>query len=247
MALRDKVVVVTGGSGALGGALAEFAAERGARVVIFYHSGRDRAEAIVHRIEDRNASALALQVDVADRSSVDAAVLSVLNTFGQIDVLINCAGISRNGVVWKVSDDDWSDTLDVNLTGTFQCTRAVLPAMRSRSWGRIVNIASVVGQIGVAGTSAYAASKGGMMAITRANAIEVASKGITVNALALGYFEAGIIADVPEEKLKAVIASVPVGRLGTLAELCHAVDFLCANEAAYITGQVINVNGGVHC
>jgi 3-oxoacyl-[acyl-carrier protein] reductase len=241
-----QVAVITGGSGALGSALCHFFAERGAKVAVLCRSNKDGAEALAGNLRDKGAAAQAFEVDVASRTSVDAAFADVRTAFGGVDILINCAGISRSSMVWKVSEADWSSTIDTNLTGAFECTRAVLPSMRANGRGRIINISSVVGQIGVPGTVAYAASKAGIGGLTRGTAVEVANKGITVNALALGYFDAGIISHVPPDMLGKIVGAIPVGRLGRPDELTHLVGFLCSDFASYITGQTINVNGGLY-
>jgi 3-oxoacyl-[acyl-carrier protein] reductase len=246
MDFSGSVVVVVGGSGGLGEAFSRFMASHGAAVAVLYHGRAQRAQDIASSIRDGGGKARAFQVDAARRESVDVALSAILEAFGTVDVLINSAGISRNGVTWKVRDEDWESTLSVNLTGAFQWTRAVLPLMREKGKGRIVNISSIVGNVGVAGTAAYAATKAGIDGLTRATATEVARRGITVNSLALGYFDAGIISDVPPDKLAAIVGTIPVGRLGRLDEVCHTVGFLCTKEAAYITGQTLHVNGGLY-
>lgn len=246
MDFSGLVVLVVGGSGELGAAICRFMATHGADVAVLYHGNEARAAELVASLEAGGRKAKAFQVDIGRRDSVDAAFAGVVATFGTVDVLINCAGISRNAMVWKAGEEDWSSTLEVNLTGTFESIRAVVPIMRNQGKGRIVNISSIVGRIGVPGTGAYAASKAGIEGLTRAAAVEVASRGITVNALALGYFDAGIIAKVPQDKLEKIVANIPVGRLGRVEEVCQTVGFLCTDGASYITGQTINVNGGLY-
>ncbi len=246
MDFSGSVVVVTGGSGGLGAPICRFMASRGASVAVLYHSNKQGAEELVGALRGQGRKAQAFQVDVVLRESVDAAVGAIVSAFGTVDVLINCAGISRSAVTWKAGEEDWASSLDINLTGAFHCMRAVLPIMREKGKGRIVNISSVVGQIGVPGTAAYAASKAGISGLTRATAAEVARRGITVNAVACGYFDAGIIADLPQDKLEKLLDTIPVGRLGRPEELCGTIGFLCTEEASYITGQTINVNGGLY-
>ncbi len=240
------VVVVVGGSGGLGGSICRYMGSHGADVAVLYHGNGARADALVGSLRGQGKKAQAFQVDVSQRESVDTVMADVVAAFATVDVLINCAGISRNGMIWKVGDEDWSSTLEVNLTGAFQCTRAVLPIMREKRKGRIINISSILGKIGVPGTSAYAASKAGIEGLTRATAVEVANRGITVNALALGYFDAGIIVKVPTDKLEKILGTIPVGRLGRVEEVCHTIGFLCTEGASYITGQTININGGLY-
>ena len=244
--LSNRVVVVVGGSGGLGSAVSQYVAGKGAKVASLYCSNQDRSNQVVNAIQTAGGHATAIKVDITDNESVEAMAKNVVAEFGTIDVLINCAGVSRNSISWKMPKDDWEETLSINLTGAFNCVCAVLPTMRMQGWGRIINVTSIVGQIGVAGTAAYSATKAGLMGMTRTLAIEVASKGITVNSLALGYFDAGIITNVPPDKLEKIVALIPVGRLGKVEELCHVVDFLCADEAGYITGQIINLNGGLY-
>lgn len=246
MDFTGLVVVVVGGSGGLGASICRYVSFHGADVAVLYHGNESGADAIVKTLRDQGKKAQSFQVDVADRGSVDRALAGVVSAFGTVDVLINSAGISRNGVTWKIREEDWTSTLDVNLTGVFQCTRATLNIMREKGKGRIINISSVVGQTGIPGTSAYAASKAGIEGFTRATAVEVAKRGITINALALGYFDAGIIVEVPHDKLEKILETIPVGRLGRVEEVCHAIGFLCDEAASYITGQTININGGLY-
>ncbi len=246
MDFTGLVVVVVGGSGGLGASICRYVASRGAKVALLYHVNQPAAAAVVNSICAQGLKGHAFQVDITNRESVDQALANVVETFGTVDILINSAGISRSGVTWKVKEDDWACTMDVNLTGVFQCTRATLPIMRDKGRGRIINISSVVGQIGVPGTSAYAASKAGIEGFTRATAIEVVKRGITVNTIALGYFDTGIIADVPADNMKKLLETIPLGRLGRVEEVCHTVEFLCDEAASYITGQTINVNGGLY-
>lgn len=246
MDFSGQVVIVAGGSGGLGAAIGRHMAIHGADVAVFYHGNGEGAEDLVAALRGLGRKAMAFRVDINRRESVDAAVAAVLEAFTTVDVLVNCAGIARNALLWKAGDEEWESTLGVNLTGTFQCTRAVVPIMRDKGKGRIINLSSIVGQIGVAGTAAYAASKAGIEGLTRAAAAELAKRGITVNALALGYFDAGIIAKVPQSQLQKIIENIPIGRLGKVDEVCQTVAFLCSDGASYITGQTINVNGGLY-
>ena len=237
---------MVGGSGGLGGAICRFLGARGAKLAVLYHGHEAVAEDLAASIRAQGGEAKAIHVDLGKRESVDAAFATILALFSTVDILVNCAGISRNGVVWKLGDEAWNETMNVNLTGTFQATRAAITVMKEKGKGRVINISSIVGAVGVLGTSAYAASKAGIEGLTRATAVEVAKRGITVNALALGYFDAGIIAEVPADKLEKIVETIPVGRLGRAEEVCHAIDFLCTDGAAYITGQTIHLNGGLY-
>lgn len=245
MEFSGQVVLVVGGSGGLGSAISRHMASLGAKVAILFHGRAKEAHDLISSIQARNGTAMAEQVDITSQASVEAALQSITASFGAPDVLINCAGISRNGMSWRLKEEDWNSTLEVNLTGVFRWVRAVLPAMRDKGRGRIVSISSIVGSVGIPGTAAYAASKAGIEGLTRATAIEAANKGITINALALGYFDAGIISDVPADKLGKIIASIPVGRLGRVEEVCRTIEFLCSEGASYMTGQTLHVNGGL--
>ncbi len=246
MLLADKVALVTGSSGGLGRHIALSLAREGAHVGLVYHEHRAAAEALQQDIEAGGQQALVIQADVASEPEVERMVQAVLERFGTIDVLINNAGISLDGVSWKLPKEAWQQVLDVNLTGTFLCAKHVLPTMRARQWGRIVNVTSVVGQRGVPGTAAYAASKAGLIGLTKTLAREVATKHITVNALALGYFDAGLLRTVPEPVLAQLVKDIPVGRFGSMDELTWAIRFLCAPQASYMTGEVLNLNGGYY-
>lgn len=246
MDLKGQVALVVGGSGGLGSTICRFLASQQVKVAVLYHGNTTGAQALVDSVQSEGGTASAFHVDIETRESVEGVVEAVKRAFGPVDILVNCAGISRNGMSWKLRDADWATTLEVNLTGAFRFQGAVLPGMREKGKGRIINITSIVGSIGVPGTAAYAASKAGIEGLTRASAVEVANRGITINALALGYFDAGIIADVPADKLEKIVATIPVGRLGRVEEVCQTVGFLCSEGASYITGQTIHVNGGLY-
>jgi len=246
MDFAGQGVVVVGGTGGIGSAIAQHLAERHAGIALFYHSNLNKSLELVNRLAACGAQAHAIQVDVTQRSSVEAAMAEAKEKLGEIDVLINCAGISRNGFIWNIKDADWAATLDTNLTGTYLCMRAAIGMMMKRNRGRVINLTSIVGKTGVPGTSAYAASKAGVEALSRTSATEVAKRGITVNALALGYIDAGIIEEVPAGTMDRLLQTIPVGRLGHAREVCETIEFLCSEGAAYITGQVIEINGGLH-
>ena len=246
MGLEGKVALVTGASGDLGYHFTWGLAQDGARVVIHYHQNADQADKLKAELLARGYDAMTVQADVSQEDEVQRMVDEVRAIFGAIDILVNNAGISRDGVTWKMSKRTWDDVLRVNLTGAFFCSRAMLPAMREKRWGRIVNITSVVAQMGVPGTPAYAASKAGLIGFTKTLAREVVSRGITVNCLALGYFEAGVLHGLSEEIQQRILAQIPMKRFGDPDEVVHALLFLCHEHAGYITGQVINVNGGIY-
>jgi len=247
MNLKGKSALLTGSSGGLGWHMALSLASDGAKIGLMYNKNRDAAEMLKKEIETVvGGEAIVMQADVSCELDVQRAVQEMSAKFSSIDVLINNAGISLDGISWKLSKEAWQQVLDVNLTGAFLCAKHVLPMMRSQQFGRIVNVTSVVGQMGMPGTSAYAASKAGLIGLTKTLAREVANKKITVNALALGYFDGGMLKNVSTDVLDQVLKDIPVGRLGNMDELCWAIRFLCAPQSGYMTGEVLNLNGGIY-
>lgn len=239
------VVLITGGTQGIGKAIAMAFAKQGATIILNYHSNDLEAQKAVNEIyTETKIHVEAIKADVADEIQVKQMINTILDWFGQIDILINNAGIFKDGVSWKLPKEDWDSVLTTNLTGTYLCTKHVLPYMRGRGFGRIINISSVVGQTGVFGASNYAASKAGIIGFTKAVAREVANKGITVNCVALGYIDIGMSKRIPKEFMDKIIAQIPIGRLGTAKEVTDTIIFL--SEATYITGQVIAVNGGYY-
>jgi 3-oxoacyl-[acyl-carrier protein] reductase len=244
--LAGKVSVVTGASRGIGRAIALRLAQRGASVVLAARDEAKLAEA-VREIEAAGGKAMPLSLNVADPPSIDAGFARVLETQGRIDHLINNAGITRDNLLLRMKADEWSDVLATNLTGVFLCTQAVLrPMLKQKSGGRIVNVASVVGLMGNAGQANYAASKAGIIGFTKSVAREVASRAITVNAVAPGFIETDMTHAMTEKAKEAVTGSIPLGRVGTADDVAAAVAFLVSEEAGYITGQVIGVDGGFH-
>jgi 3-oxoacyl-[acyl-carrier protein] reductase len=230
----------------LGRVLAPELGKEGASIAVHYLHNETAAAAVVKVVEECGAAAIKVQADVTQAVQVESMVRTVVDRFGRVDVLVNNAGVSRDAMSWKLGEDQWAEVLGVNLTGAFLCAKAVLPVMREQQWGRIINISSVVAQTGMPGTVAYAASKAGLVGMTKTLARETAHKGITVNCLALGYFRVGLIASLSPEVRDEILSQIPVGRLGEPEELVHAVRFLCDERAAYITGQVLNINGGLY-
>jgi NAD(P)-dependent dehydrogenase (short-subunit alcohol dehydrogenase family) len=233
------VAIITGASGGIGAYIAATLAETQDHIVLAYNHNLDAVEQLKNTLK---CSASVIRVDVSQECDVFRMVGDTIEKYGQVDILVNNAGISINGMSWKLDRDDWQEVIDTNLTGPFLCIKYVLPYMREKKYGRIINISSVVGQMGIVGTVAYAASKAGLEGLTRTVATEVAKKNITVNAISLGYFDTGLIASLPIEDKISIINKIPIGRLGTSLELGNTVSFLI--NASYITGQVINVNGG---
>lgn len=244
--LSGQVALVTGASRGIGRAIAEELARLGASVVVNYRANRDAAEACVASIVASGGQAEALAFDVADGDATAAAIAGVASAKGRLDVLVNNAGIAVDGLLLRYKADDWKHIVDVNLSGVFHCSKAAARSMvRARS-GRIVNVTSVVSALGNAGQSAYAATKAGVEGFTRALARELASRSITVNAVAPGFIDTEMTAALPEATREAYVGSVPLGRLGTAAEVAAAVGFLASPAAGYITGHVLAINGGLH-
>jgi 3-oxoacyl-[acyl-carrier protein] reductase len=244
--LAGKVAVVTGGGRGIGLAIAAWLAARGAGVAI---SGRDadRLQAAVKTLEGEGGAALGVAGDVAARADADRLVDAARERFGRVDILVNNAGVTRDGLVVRMKDEDWDRVLEVNLRGAFLMTRAVTKAMvRQKSGGRIVNITSTAGAMGNAGQANYSAAKAGLIGLTKACAREFAPWGILVNAVAPGLIETDMAAALPPAAREALLAQVPLGRIGTAEEVAEMVGFLAGAGAAYVTGQVFHVNGGLY-
>ncbi len=245
-ALAGKLALVTGGSRGIGAAIARDLAAAGARVVVNYRERRDAAEAVVADIRAAGGFAEVLGFDVADTSAVDGAFRDVAARLGNVDILINNAGVSADGLILRTSEEVWDRVLDVDLKGVFNCTKAVSRAMMRARAGRIVNISSVVGFMGNTGQSTYAAAKAGVIGFTKAAARELASRDVTVNAVAPGLIETDMLEGMQAAARDMVLALVPLRRLGKPEEVAAAVTFLAGPGGAYITGQVIHVNGGLY-
>jgi len=241
--LDGKVVLVTGGSRGIGRAIASSLAIEGATVVLAARDAARLSEA-VEEITSAGGRAESVSLDVADRSSVKAATARVLETHGKIDGLVNNAGVTRDNLVLRMKDEDWQAVLATNLTGVFLCTQAVLRPMIKQRSGRIVNVTSVVGLMGNAGQANYAASKAGVVGFTKSVAREVASRGSTVNAVAPGFIDTDMTATMTDKANEAVTAAIPIGHVGRPEDISGAVTCLVSDAAAYITGQVLGVDGG---
>lgn len=241
--LDGQTALVTGASRGIGRAVALALGEAGAEVVVNYASSPEAAETVVSAIEDTGGQAYALQANVSDEDAVDGLIKTVLERSGRIDVLVNNAGITRDGLLMRMKTDDWQAVINLNLSGVFLCTRAVTRPMLKQRSGRIINITSVVGLMGNAGQANYAAAKAGVVGFTRSTAKEMASRGITVNAVAPGFIATDMTKDLEAE---GVLSAIPLGRFGTPDQVAGTVRFLAADPAAaYITGQVLQVDGGM--
>jgi 3-oxoacyl-[acyl-carrier protein] reductase len=241
--LNGQVALVTGASRGIGAAIARELARAGAKVVVNYASSPAAAEAVVAEINNAGGSAWSHQANVADEAQVDSMVKAVLEREGRLDVLVNNAGITRDGLLMRMKSADWQSVIDLNLTGVFLCTRAVSRSMLKARSGRIINITSVVGLMGNPGQANYSAAKAGVIGLTRSSAAEFASRGVTVNAVAPGFIESDMTAELDKEP---ILNAIPMGRMGQPAEVAAAVRFLAADQAAaYMTGQVLQVDGGM--
>jgi len=243
-----RVCIVTGSSRGIGRGIATAFAKEGAKIVINYRSNDDAAKETADEIiEKYHAEVEIVKTDVSKENEVIEMIQKTKDRFGSVDILVNNAGVHKDSAVWKMDSDVWNEVVSTNLTGVFLCTKHVVPTMREKGWGRIVNISSVVGQIGTFGTSNYAASKSALFGFTKGVAREVADKNITVNCVALGYIEAGMNLRLPEEIRQKVLQEIPMKRFGKIEEVADLVVFLCTHEAGgYITGQIVHINGGYY-
>ncbi|MGA2674020.1 MAG: 3-oxoacyl-[acyl-carrier-protein] reductase [Terracidiphilus sp.] len=242
--LHGRIALVTGASQGIGRACALELARAGATVVLAARNEVKLAEAVVE-IEAAGGQAAAIPLDVASEESIKAGAKAAIERFGKVEILVNNAGITRDALMMAMKRADWDDVLATNLTGAFLLTQALLRPMLKNRWGRIVNISSVVGRTGQAGQVNYAASKAGLIGLTRSMAREVASRGITVNAVAPGYIETPMTAVLDEKLRTAMMTQIPLGRPGTDGDIAQAVAFLASDAASYITGHVLDVNGGM--
>lgn len=242
--LRDQGAIITGGAQGIGKAIAFQLSDLGANVAVA-DMNIEAAQQTAKEIEKKGRKPLAVKVDVADADSVERMVETALESLSRIDILINNAGITRDNLLVRLSDDDWNAVLNVNLKGVFYCTRAVAKVMMKQRSGRIVNISSVVGLIGNPGQANYAASKAGILGLTKTAARELAARGITVNAIAPGFIETDMTGSLPEKAKEAFLTAIPLGRPGCPEDVAKTVAFLVSENAAYITGQVIHVDGGM--
>lgn len=244
MGLKDKTAIVTGGSRGIGKAVALALAKAGADIAVA-DVNLEAAEEAANEIRALGRKALAVKANVADSADAKKMVETAVKEFGKVDILVNNAGITRDTLLMRMKEEDWDAVLNVNLKGVYNCTKAVVSGMMKRRYGRIVNIASVVGITGNAGQANYASAKAGMIGFTKSIAKEVASRGITVNAVAPGFIQTQMTDVLPEDVKAKLMEQIPIGRLGQPEDIANAVLFLASDSASYITGQTISVNGGM--
>jgi 3-oxoacyl-[acyl-carrier protein] reductase len=245
MQFKDKVAVVTGASRGIGRAIAIELAKRGAKVVVNYNASAGPAEEVVAAIKNADGEAIAVKADVSRLADAQALIKSATDTFGRLDILVNNAGTTRDALLAMMKEEDWDLVLTTNLKSVFNCCKAALRPMMRQKYGRIVNITSVSGIAGNAGQTNYSASKAGMIGFTKSLAKEIGPRNITVNAVAPGFVETDLTRDLPAELKEAAIKLTPLGRWGTCEDVALAVAFLASDEAAYVTGQTLSVDGGM--
>ncbi len=248
MEAKDKrVVVITGGSRGIGRAIAlRFAEEKPKVIIVHYDPDEKASDETLELLGKKKIEAVSRKLDVSSWADVDAFFKEVIDHFGKVDVLVNNAGITRDTLLMRMNEKDWDTVIQVNLKSVFNCTQAVIRAMMKQRYGRIVNISSVVGQMGNPGQANYSASKAGIMGFTKTVAREAAPRGITVNAVAPGFIDTEMTAVLPEKVRESFVRQIPLGRMGGPEDVAEAVYWLCSEPAGYITGQVIHVNGGMY-
>jgi 3-oxoacyl-[acyl-carrier protein] reductase len=244
MSLSGRVAFVTGASQGIGRTCALRLAKDGASIVVAARN-KEKLDELVNEITGAGGQAHAIALDVADEEQVRSSVKGTIGQFGKIDILVNNAGITRDQLVMRMKRADWDAVLQTNLTSAYLCIQQVIPSMLKQRWGRIVNITSVFGQMGQAGQSNYSASKAGLIGLTMAIAREVGSRSITCNAVAPGFIATAMTAVLSDEFKQSAVKQIPLGRVGTSEDVASAVSFLASDEASYITGHVLNVNGGM--
>lgn len=243
--LNGKIAVITGAGRGIGRAIALQLVENGAKVVVNYRNSVTQVEELIQSIKDAGGDAFAVQADISKEDEAKRLIEAAVNHFGRIDILVNNAGITKDNLIMRMSEADFSSVIDINLKGTFFCTKYTASIMLKQRSGKIINISSVVGLTGNIGQANYAASKAGVIGLTKATARELASRGITVNAVAPGFIETDMTDQLPDKVKEASIANIPLKRFGTAKEVAATVCFLASESANYITGQVLQVDGGM--
>jgi len=244
MSLSGRVALVTGASQGIGHACARKLAESGAAVAVAARN-QQKLEELVNQVTAAGGQAAAFAMDVNDEEQIKAGVRAAIAKFGKIDILVNNAGITKDTLLMRMKRADWDAVINTNLTSAYMTTQQVISSMLKQRWGRIINVTSVFGQIGQAGQANYASSKAGLIGFTMAIAREVGSRGITSNAVAPGFIETAMTEGLPQELKETALKMIPLGRIGTVDDVANAVRFLASDEAGYITGHVLNVNGGM--
>ncbi|HEX5563599.1 MAG TPA: 3-oxoacyl-[acyl-carrier-protein] reductase [Sporosarcina sp.] len=242
---EGKTAIVTGASRGIGREIAILLGKEGARVAVNYSGSKEKAEEVVELIKQSGGDAFAIQANVSDAEQVKQMIDETLKTFGSIDMLVNNAGITRDNLLMRMKEEEWDDVIDINLKGVFLCTKAVTRQMMKQRAGKIVNLASIVGVIGNPGQANYVAAKAGVIGLTKTTARELATRNITVNAVAPGFITTDMTDALPEDVKEQMLGSIPLGKLGSAKDVAGAVAFLLSDDANYITGQTIHVDGGM--
>lgn len=243
--LEGKVAVVTGASRGIGRAIALKLAEEGAKVVVNYSGSQAKAEEVVAMIQENGGEAIAVQASVSQTEEVTALMDAAVKTYGSLDILVNNAGITRDNLIMRMKEDEWDDVLNTNLKGVFLCTKAVTRQMMKQRAGRIINISSIVGVAGNAGQANYVAAKAGVIGLTKTTAKELASRNILVNAIAPGFIETEMTEQLPEDIKQGMLTQIPLAKLGQPEDIAKAVAFLASDDANYMTGQTLHIDGGM--
>jgi len=241
-----KSALVTGASRGIGRSIALQLAEEGYNVAVNYAGSKEKAEAVVEEIKAKNVESFAIQANVADGNEVKAMIKEVVNQFGSVDVLVNNAGITRDNLLMRMKESEWDDVIDTNLKGVFNCIQKVTPQMLRQKSGSIINLSSVVGAVGNPGQANYVATKAGVIGLTKSSARELASRNITVNAVAPGFIVSDMTDALSEELKTQMLDQIPLSRFGDDTDIANTVAFLASDKAKYITGQTIHVNGGMY-
>jgi len=246
MKLLGKTALVTGASRGIGREIALELARNGADVAVNYAGSRDLAEEVCREIEAMGRKAFSVQADVKNPGDVEAMFKDVIGRFGSLHILVNNAGITRDTLVLRMKEEDWDEVIETNLKGAFLCTKQAARQMMKQRYGRIINISSIVGERGNVGQANYVSAKAGLIGLTKASALELAARGITVNAVAPGFIQTDMTDRLPEEVREAMLKQIPLARFGETKDVAKTVLFLASDDAAYITGQTIHVNGGMY-
>ncbi len=246
MTLKEKNVLVTGGSRGIGAAIAFEFAKKGANIALNYAGSQQAAEDTKKAIEEEGVTCRIYQADVSELTQVEEMVKAIESEMGQIDILVNNAGITRDSLFMRMKESDWDDVIATNLKGVYNCSKSIIRAMIKQKSGKIINITSVVGLSGNIGQANYSASKAGVIGLTKSLALELASRNIQVNAVAPGYIETSMTDSIPDSLKEEMIKKIPAGKIGRPEDIANAVVFLASDEANYITGQVLSVNGGMY-